>query len=300
MESYLTQVGIIGAGELGRALGNALTRAQLQVLYYDRDAARSTTGSIEDLVSACEVLLICVSSWEVEGVLKQIKKASHPSVKRVVITCSKGVERGFLTMDKLLRERLPDNYDIGILYGPMIANEIERFRPAYGVLALSDTSWFITLRAHFSQAQIHLELSSDMHGVAIAAALKNIYAIGFGIVDGLHLGLNSKGKMAVMVLGEMKRILTDMHADPHTADGVAGLGDILSTGFGDESFNYRVGKSLADRIADEHIKSEGLVALNELSHKVQIKHYPVADTINKIVFHYADPKTLGYLLATGS
>ncbi|HSE61581.1 MAG TPA: hypothetical protein VLA88_04790 [Candidatus Saccharimonadales bacterium] len=298
MESNLTQVGIIGAGELGRALGNALTRAQLQVLYYDRAANRSTTGSIEDLVSACEVLLICVSSWEVEGVLKQIKKAAHPSVKRVVITCSKGVERSFITMDKLLRERLPNNYDIGVLYGPMIANEIERERPAYGVLALSNPSWFMNLRAHFAQAHIHVELTNDMHGVAIAASLKNIYAIGFGMLDGLHLGLNSKGKMAVMVLAEMKRILSDMHADVRTAEGLAGLGDILSTGFGDESFNYRIGKSLADRIADEHIRSEGLVALSELEHHVQLKHYPVAGTIDKIVFHYADPRTLTVLLST--
>jgi glycerol-3-phosphate dehydrogenase (NAD(P)+) len=297
MESVLTQVGIIGAGELGQALGNALTRARLQVLYYDKDASRSTTGSIDDLINSCEVLIICVPSWDMGSVTKQIAKASHPNAKRIVITCSKGVERGFMTMDQLLRERLPDHYDIGVLYGPMIASEIEIGRPGHGVMALSNPKWFTTLREHFGLARIDLEMSADLHGVALCAPLKNIYAIGFGLIDGLNLGLNSKGKLAVMVLAEMKRLLADLHADPHTAEGLAGLGDILATGFSEASFNYRVGRTLAEKIADEHIRSEGLVALNELEHHVQLKHYPVVDSIDKIVFHYAEPKTLSSLLS---
>lgn len=297
MENILTQVGIIGAGELGRALGNALTRAHMQVLYYDRDPARTTTGSIEDLVSACQVLLVCVPSWAVKDITKQLAKASHPHQPRVVVTFAKGVEPGFVTMDKVLASRLPDHYDTGVIYGPMIANEIERNRPGHGIVALSNGRWFGVLRSHFADARIYLEMSGDIHGVALCAVLKNVYAIGFGIADGLNLGLNAKGKMAVMVLEEMKRILTDLHADPHTAEGIAGLGDLLATGFSEESFNYRVGKSLAERIADEHIKSEGLVTLHELGRHVNLKHYPVAHAIDQIVFHYANAHTLGDLLA---
>jgi glycerol-3-phosphate dehydrogenase (NAD(P)+) len=297
MESVLTQVGIIGAGELGLALGNALTKARLQVLYYDKDASRSTTGSIEDLINTCEVLIICVSSWDMAEVTKLISKASHPNAKRVVITCSKGVDKGFMTMDHLLKERLPDHYDIGVLYGPMIASEINLGRPAHGILGLSNTKWFTTLREHFASAHIILEISADIHGLAICAAVKNIYAIGFGLIDGLNLGLNSKGKMSVLVLAELKRLLADLHADPQTAEGLAGIGDILATGFGDTSFNYRVGRTLADKLADEHIRSEGLVALNELEHTAQLKRYPVLEAIDKIVFHYAEPKTLSNLLS---
>jgi glycerol-3-phosphate dehydrogenase (NAD(P)+) len=297
MESILTQVGIIGAGKLGVALGDALTKAHLQVLYYDRDASRTTTGSIDDLVNTCEVLIICVPVWEVGNVTKLIAKAAHPNAKRIVLSCSKGFERDFAPMDRILSERLPDYYDTGLLCGPMVASEIELGRPAQGVLALSNAKWFPTLRDHFALAHIHLELSADMRGIALCAGLKNIYAIGFGIVDGLNLGLNAKGKMAVMVLAEMKRMLADLHANPLTAEGLAGLGDMLATGFIDISFNYRVGKSLAEQIADEHIKSEGLVSLNELEHHVPIKHYPVAEAIDKIVFHYAEPKTLGDLLS---
>lgn len=297
MENILTQIGIIGAGELGRALGNALTRAHMQVLYYDRDPSRSTTGSIEDLVNSCQVLLLCVPSWAVKDIAKQLAKAAHPNQPRVALTFAKGVEPGFETMDKVLADRLPDYYDTGVIYGPMIANEIDRNRPAHGIVALSDNRWYSALRSHFADAHVYLEMSGDIHGVTLCAVLKNVYAIGFGIIDGLNLGLNAKGKMAVMVLGEMKQILSDLHADPRTAEGIAGLGDLLATGFSEESFNYRVGKSLAERIADEHIKSEGLVTLHELSRHVAIKKYPVANVINQIVFHYGEPRSLGELIS---
>lgn len=296
MENILTQVGIIGAGELGQALGNALTKVQLQVLYYDRDPSRSTTGNIEDLVRSCQVLLICVPSWAVKDVTKQLAKAAHPHEPRVVITLSKGVEPGFITMDQILREKLPTYYDTGVMYGPMVASEIERGRPSYGVLALSNSRWYRTLRTHFATANIFVEMSGDMHGVALCAVLKNVYAVGFGVLDGLNLGTNAKGKLAVLIFVELKRILTDLRADPQTAEGIAGLGDLLATGFSAESFNYRVGKSIAERIVDEHVKSEGLVTLHEFSKKMSLKRYPVAQTLDQIVFHYADPHALGELL----
>lgn len=295
MESILSQAGIIGAGELGRALGNALTRAHVQVIYFDRDPKRSTTGSIEDLVRTCQVLFVCAPSWAVKDIAKQLAHVSSPNEPRVVITFAKGVEPGFVTMDQVLADRLPHYYDTGVIYGPMIAGEIERDRPAHGVVALSNTRWFSVLHDHFADANIFLEMSGDSKGIALCAVLKNVYAIGFGIIDGLHLGLNVKGVMAAQVLAEMKRLLADMHADPKTAEGTAGLGDLLATGFSEESFNYRVGKSLAERIADEHIKSEGLVTLHELGKAGKLKQYPIAQTLHQIVFQYADPQTLGAL-----
>ncbi len=298
VESILTQVGIIGAGEIGHALGGALTRAHLQVLYFDKDPTRSTTSSIEDLVRTCQVLLLCVPSWEVKNVAKQLSRASLPHEPRLVVTLSKGVDPGFITMDKVLRDKLPENYDIGVIYGPMIAEEIDRERMAHGVLALSNSAWFSTLHDHFAAAKIHLEMSGDMRAVALCAVLKNVYAIGFGIIDGLNMGLNAKGKLAVMVLAELKRILSDLRADSQVAEGVAGLGDILATGFSEESFNYRVGKSLAEKIASAHLKSEGLVTLYELGRHLNIKHYPVANAIDNIVFHYGEPSKLVDLLAS--
>jgi len=298
VETTISQFGIIGGGELGSALGTALTKAREQVLYYDVVANRTTTSSIEDLVRSCPVLLLCIPSWATPQVLKQIAKAVHPGESRVVITLSKGVEKGFVTLDVVLRKGLPDFVDVGVLYGPMIAEEISRGRHGAGILALSNTKWFKPLRQTFAGAGLTLDSSGDMHGVALCSVLKNIYAISFGLIEGMHAGLNVKGKLAVMVLQEMKQVLSDHQADPRAAEGLAGLGDLLATGFSEDSFNYRIGKSLAEGIADAHIKSEGLVSLDELGRAVDLKKYPVMYTVNQILFHYAAPTKLVELIVS--
>lgn len=297
METTIPQFGIIGNGELGSALGTALTKAREQVLFYDQIAARTTTASIEDLVRSCPVMLLCIPSWSAKDVVKRIARAAHPGESRLVVTLSKGVEKGFVTMDELLRKELPDFIDVGVLYGPMIAEEITRGRHGAGILALTNTTWYKPIRTIFQQAGISIDASGDMRGTALCAVLKNVYAIAFGLSEGMHLGLNSKGKLAVMVLQEMKQLMSDRQADPRTAEGLAGLGDLLATGLSEDSFNYRIGKSLAEGIADAHIKSEGLVSLDELSRVVDLKKYPVAHAVSQIVFHYGAPAKLGDLIA---
>lgn len=291
-QSGFAQIGIIGAGDIGGAVGQALTRAQTQVLYYDKDPSKSTTGSIEDLVRACPVLLLCVPSWAVEEVSKAIHKAAHPTESRLVVALSKGVAPGFVTMDKLLGDHLPKHYHIGLLYGPLLAEEIAQQRPANGVLGLSETTYFEPLRVQFAGAGIYIEATGDLKGLAVCGVLKNVYAISLGMCDGLRLGLNAKGRLAVMALAEIKRLLSELGGDPRTAEGTAGLGDLLSTGFSGNSFNYRIGKSLAEGIVNPRIKSEGLVALNELGRKIKLANYPLAYTVAQATFHYADPHKL--------
>ncbi|MGH7196611.1 MAG: hypothetical protein ACREGJ_02470 [Candidatus Saccharimonadales bacterium] len=296
MEKQITQVGIIGAGELGQALGGAFTKNRVQVLYYDKDPARTTTASLEDIIRTCPTLLLCVPSWEVKEVAKQIREVAHPTEPRLVLSFSKGVEPGFVTMDEVLGKRLPKNYDFGVVYGPLIAEEIDRGRGGAGVLALSNHKWYTSLRTLFSESKIYIETTGDMHGAALCSVLKNVYAIGFGMLDGLHAGVNAKGRLGTMAIAEMKQLLTDLGADPRTAESLAGLGDLMATGFSEESFNYRIGKSLAEGIADEHIKSEGLVTLYELSRKVNTRKYLLVHAIEQVTFHYAKPATLTDLL----
>lgn len=292
----LTQIGIIGAGELGQSLGQALTRAKMQVLYYDVDAAKTTTAGMEDLVRACQILFICVPSWAVEAVNKDIRNHSRPSEDRLVICCSKGVLPGFETMDKVMDRGLPKHYHYGLLYGPMTAIEIVRSKLADGVMALSETSYFAPLRQIFAQGNIMVELSGDMRGIAICAVLKNVYSIGLGICDGLRLGTNAKSRLVVLMMREIKHLVAELGGNPLTADSSAGLGDLLSAGFSNESFNYRIGKSLAEGIVDSHVKSEGVVALHELSRKIRIANFPIASFLNQAAFHYAKPQSLIELL----
>jgi len=290
------KIGVIGAGELGKALGHVLEKTGVQVLYYDREDDRSTTASIADVVEACSLLLICVPSWANREVAKEIAKHAKPENLPLVISFSKGVEKGFVTIDQVLENTLPKGTPYGLIYGPMLANELVAHLMGSGVLALSEEGYGNTVRDMFAKARVFLEPSNDVRGTAVSGVLKNVYAIAFGMCDGLQLGANARGALSVMVLREMKRILNDLDANAATAEGLAGLGDLVAAGTADSSFNYRVGRSIAERIADEKVKSEGLTTLQELSHVVKLEEYPVANLLNKLIYHYGDPHEFQQLL----
>ncbi len=284
------QIGIVGAGEIGRALGHVLEKAGSRVLYYDREDDRTTTASIGDLVAACNLLLICVPSWASRDVVGRIAKHINPQYPPLIISLSKGVESGFATMDQILRQMLPEGAPYGLLYGPMIASELVAHAMGAGVLALSDNEYDSMVRDVFAKARVYLELSGDLHGTAVCGALKNVYAMTFGVCDGLRLGSNARGRLSVVVVREMKRILQRVGADPATAEGLAGLGDLMASGTDDRSFNYRVGRSIAERIADARVKSEGLATLQELPHAVKLEEFPLANLMNRLVYHYGNPQ----------
>ena len=290
------KIGVIGVGELGKALGHVLEKAGVQVLYYDRDDDRTTTKSIEDMVKACNILLICVPSWVNRNVAKEIAKHADPQNPPLVISFSKGVEKGFVTMDEVLQDALPKGTPYGLIYGPMLANELVAHMMGSGVLALSEVGYDSTIRDIFAKARVFLEPSTDVRGTAISGVLKNVYAMAFGMCDGLKLGANARGRLSVMVLREMKRILSDLGANAATAEGLAGLGDLLAAGTGESSFNYRVGRSIAERIADQNLKSEGLSTLLELPHVIKLEQYPLVNLMDKLIYHYGDPHEFQQLL----
>jgi glycerol-3-phosphate dehydrogenase (NAD(P)+) len=290
------QIGIIGAGELGMALGHVLERTGVQILYYDKQDDRTTTASISDLVAACQLLLICVPSWANREVARDIGKHINPQSPPLVISFSKGVENGFVTIDQVLHDSLPKGTPFGLIYGPMLANEMVGHMMASGAMALSEVGYAQTVRDVMAKGRIYLEHSNDMHGTAVSGVLKNLYAIAFGMCDGLKLGANSRGRLAVMVLREMKRMVHATGGRLETAEGLAGLGDLVAAGTSDLSFNYRVGRSIAEGIADEKIQSEGLSTLKELRHAVKLDDYPIAHLLDKLIYHYGEPGELKQLL----
>lgn len=292
----IKQIGIVGGGELGQALGRAFHRKNIEVQFYDKEDDRSTVATIERLVHANEVILLCVPSWANRSVARDIARAAGTK-PRVVVSFSKGVEAGFVTMDKVLGEHLAEHHTYGLAYGPMIAEELAVGRQAAVVLALSDMSWYDDLAGLFALAKVDCEPSSDLQGLALCGTLKNVYAIAFGMSDGLHLGANAKGRLAVLVLREMKQILIHLETDPSLAEGLAGIGDLVTTGITEASFNYRVGKTIAEGIADEGIRSEGLNTLHQFSETYGTKRYPLLDVLNRTIYHYEPITELEKILA---
>ena len=295
LQKTIKKVGIVGGGELGQALGRAFFRRSIAVEFYDKLDDRSTVTTLKELVRQHEIILLCIPSWANKEVAREISKTATGD-QRVIISFSKGVASDFTTMDKILGDQLKDQHIYGLAYGPMNAEEIAVGRQAAGLLGLSDMSWYDTISELFMKAKVSLQPTSDLPGLALCGVLKNVYAIAFGMNDGMHLGDNTKGKLAVTVLKEMKQILIHLESDPLLAESLAGLGDLITTGITDSSFNYRVGKTIAEGIADEGIKSEGLNTLKELSERVPIERYPLLNVLNRTIYHYQPTSELEKLL----
>ena len=296
-QSSIKQVGIIGAGELGQALGRAFHRAGVGVKFYDAQTERSETTSIKELLHFSRTVLLCTPSWAVVAVAEELARASAGH-QCTTLCFAKGVTNGFLTMDQVLKGHLGHNHTYGLAYGPMIAEELAVGRQASAVLALSDMTVYDQLSELLDKAKVCCEPCSDLQGLGAIGVLKNVYALAFGMNDGLHLGANTKGKLVVMVLAEMKQLLLQFEADPALAEGLAGLGDLITTGITDASFNYRVGKTIAQGIADEKIKSEGLNTLRELTHKIDVSAYPLLGVLEEIVHRHSSAGRLEQLLST--
>ena len=292
----IDRIGIIGGGAIGRAVGGELAKAGHQVIYYDKNPELSTAADLNSVLHSCSMILLCVPSWAVRSLAEAIAQDILPGRSHLIVALAKGVDPGFVTMDQVLRESLPPTCDIGVMYGPMLASEISHGQPSYAVFGLSNTKWFKVVSGLFEGTSIGIESSGDTRSVALCAVLKNVYALGLGVCDGLGLGMNVKGKLVTLALQEMKHLLAELRANPTTVEGLAGLGDLVTTGFSEESFNYRTGRSLGEG-AGEELTSEGLTALKELALCVNLKHYPVADIIYRIAYQNTAPAAMTKLLS---
>jgi glycerol-3-phosphate dehydrogenase (NAD(P)+) len=144
---------------------------------------------------------------------------------------------------------------LAVLSGPTFAAEVARGLPAAAVVASVDPDLARALQALLSSPTLRLYRSADVLGVEIAGAAKNVVAIAAGLVDGLHLGHNTRAALLTRALAEIRRLGSRLGGSPETFSGLAGVGDLILTATGDLSRNRRVGlalasgKSLTDAVA---------------------------------------------------
>lgn len=278
------KVGIVGRGEIGSVLGEMFERGGAAVSYWDREAARSTVSSIAELGKGADVIFIATPS----SAVGETAAALPEKKESVVITLAKGVEPGFKTMDAVLKEHAP-GWAYGLLYGPMLAEELRAGKPSAAILALSDMRWHEPI-AHALAPQLRLEATADTKSIALCGALKNCYAIALGICDGLELGMNAKGSLTARILGEIEMILTALGADPRAAYGLAGLGDIIATGGSEHSANHAVGLAVAHGTELPH--GEGINTLREAPHAIDLSRAPILFATRTIICEGADPQRI--------
>ncbi len=258
------KVAFIGAGEIGQAIAHVISSAPtVELVMWDKEPGKvPNQPDLNHIAATSEIIFMCIPSWAMRSGLTGLRDAGLNS-DIALISVAKGIEKDTnQTMDQIIDDILPHN-QFGLLGGPLLAEEIVADQSGMGVLATHSQSLSDAAHTLFSNSRVKLEDSVDVHGVAVAGVLKNVYALGLGIVAGLNLGHNFQGWYIREALREMRQGIMALGGQGETAYGAAGAGDLIATGFSTDSSNYQVGKILAEQ-GSVVKESEGYASLPQV------------------------------------
>jgi glycerol-3-phosphate dehydrogenase (NAD(P)+) len=315
------RIGVIGSGSWGTALAVHLAHTGHDVRLWARDAALassmassrentsylpgielppvlSPTGDMAAALDGAQFVVIAAPSHGVRDVARRANP--HLPGSCAIVSATKGLEEGsMLRMSQVLRQELPDAGEIVVLSGPSFASELARKLPTALVAAGDSPVVVESVMAHFRSPALRLYGSSDVVGVELGGALKNIIAIAAGVVEGLGLGHNAKAALMTRGLAELSRLAVARGAQRDTLAGLAGLGDLVLTCTGDLSRNRRLGlalakgQSLEQILAGTRMVAEG-VRTTEAALALSAKHgieLPIAREMSDVLSGRTDPQT---------
>jgi glycerol-3-phosphate dehydrogenase (NAD(P)+) len=263
----VARVAVVGAGAWGTTLAAIIGRQEPVLLLshsvemaeriqrerrnerrlpgIDLPDALEATADPERLRDAIDLVVVAVPSQHVRDIVKRI--APFVPASADVLSVVKGLETGtLLRMSEVIADAgsiAPTR--IAALSGPNLASEIARGLPASAVVAAEDPELADRIVARLGRREFRLYVNSDVLGVELAGALKNILAIAAGAADGLGFGDNGKAGLMTRGLAEMTRLGIAAGANPLTFAGLAGIGDVIATCGSRLSRNHRLGEELA-------------------------------------------------------
>ncbi len=203
-------------------------------------------SSLEQALKGSEMVLSAIPSHGLRAVLTDARHFIGSNA--VIVSATKGIEEGTnLTPCSIIKEVLgAGSYrDTVVLSGPSFAKEVSLRLPAAVCAASASHDAATLVQSVFSTAYFRVYTNSDLMGVELGGALKNIIAIASGISDGLALGHNARAALITRGIAEISRLGAALGANPHTFTGLSGLGDLVLTCTGPLSRNYSVGKAIA-------------------------------------------------------
>jgi glycerol-3-phosphate dehydrogenase (NAD(P)+) len=217
------------------------------------------TGSIEEAVASCDVLVMGIPSQHFRRVLEQAREHLRPWVP--VISLTKGLELSTrMRMTEVVNEVLP-GHPVGVLTGPNLAREIIAGQAAASVIAMEDEIIVSELQQLFLSGLFRVYTNTDLIGCELGGVLKNIIAVAVGMGDGQGAGDNTRSALVTRGLSEITRLGVAMGGRPETFAGLAGMGDLIATCTSPQSRNRHVGFELGKgRSLDEIIEEMLMVA----------------------------------------
>ena len=251
------------------------------------------TSDIQEAVADAGMLVAAVPSQYLRSVMAQVRGVTLRDA--VVVNVAKGIENGTLmTMSEMIHDTLPslDRSRVATLSGPSHAEEVVRKIPTTVVAASTDQATSKLVQSVFMTPWFRVYESTDLRGVEMGGALKNVIAIAAGIIDGANLGDNTKAAVMTRGIAEIARIGVAMGAHVRTFGGLSGIGDLMVTCMSRHSRNRHVGveigrgRALPEILSGMVMVAEGVDtarAAHELSRRVQVET-PIIDEVYKILF----------------
>jgi len=321
-------VGVLGAGSWGTALAIHLARAgrttwlwgrsreHLAALSRDRRNARylpeatfpeslEIEPDLSGVMSQANILLLAVPSHGVRALLQEIAPQLRQRVP--VAWASKGLEhpRGKL-LHEVAAEVLGPEWPVAALSGPTFASEVAKALPTAITVASTHAGFASELAAVLSSESFRAYTSSDIIGVEVGGAVKNVLAIGTGIADGLGLGANTRVALITRGLVEMTRLGVSVGAQRETFAGLAGLGDLVLTCTDDQSRNRRFGLALAAGQAVSSAQAQiqqvvegvqGARAVREMAERARVE-MPICEQVYQVIHEGLAPRQAVHTLMT--
>lgn len=248
-------------------------------------------------VTGCAVVVMATPSFGVRTTAGQVKDLLSPDA--ILVSVSKGIEKGTsLRMTQIIREVTEDKWPVVALSGPSHAEEVARQVPTAVVSACPDQKAAEFIQDLFLNDHFRVYSSSDVIGVELGAALKNVMALCTGCCTGMGLGDNTKAMLMTRGLAETARLGTALGARKDTFAGLAGMGDLIVTCTSMNSRNYRagilIGQGTPVKEAIQKIGAvvEGYYAVDsarELAAQVGVE-LPITQAANDVLYRDRDPK----------
>jgi glycerol-3-phosphate dehydrogenase (NAD(P)+) len=303
------RIAVLGAGAWGTALANAIAGPQRPVTLYARDAAiaaeiaknRTNAGHLPGITVAVEVtptaslqqaaqaeiILVVAPTQSMRALAGEL--ASLVRDDTTLVACAKGIERGTgLFVTEILGESAP-KARAAVLSGPSFAVDVARGLPTAVTLAARDDAVAAELADALHASTFRIYHSSDVRGVEIGGAAKNVLAIAAGIVVGRKLGPSAQAALITRGFAELTRFGRAFGAKPETLTGLSGLGDLILTCTSPQSRNYSLGVALGEgrSLAEASIGklAEGVFTASALVDMARGKNVemPIAEAVNDIL-----------------
>jgi len=322
----MNNISVIGAGSWGTTLANLLAEKEFYVTLwsFEENVAQEinhshtnvtylpgaglssnikATGKMAEAVSNAGYIVNVVPTQFTRSIFQEAARFIPEDA--VIINASKGIEhKTLLTVSSILKETT--GRQTAVLSGPSFAKEVIRKLPTAVTLAAESSDLGLHLQEVFNTGYFRVYTHSDILGVELGGALKNVIAIASGISDGLGLGHDARAALITRGLSEIVRLGSAMGADPKTFSGLSGLGDLVLTCTGPLSRNYTVGVNLGkgmtlrDILASTKSVAEGVataLSAYDLSMKYNVD-MPIIEQVYQVIYKDKSPAEAVRLLMT--